>query len=97
MCNIDWSKVITNEMKEAELKDSIMRQNIIIEKNWRSVELKKISRQLEAIEEDSIGETPPDILPGGSREWLKYRGKVSNWKEGAEGYPDITNRPSLPF
>lgn len=66
------------------------------ENSWRAGELSSIGRQLEAIEEDEIGETPPDLMPGTRKQWLKYRGQVSNWKEGTEGFPSITSRPDRP-
>lgn len=63
---------------------------------WRAIELAVIERQLQAIEEDDADETPTDLLPGTRKQWLKYRGLVSNWKEGAESFPDITHRPVRP-
>lgn len=55
-----------------------------------------IARQLEAIEEDEADETPPDQMPGTRKQWLKYRGQVSNWKEGTEHFPDLALRPIRP-
>ncbi len=63
---------------------------------WRAGELPVIARQLDAIEEDVAGETPPDLKPGTRKQWLKYRGQVSNWLEGAALYPDATERPARP-
>ncbi|WP_339539083.1 hypothetical protein [Pseudomonas sp. RA_15y_Pfl2_54] len=71
-------------------------QNVTVEAEWRGSELMVISRQLEAIEEYEAGEAPPDLIPGTRKQWLKYRGQVSNWKEGAESFPDIAHRPVRP-
>lgn len=66
------------------------------ENEWRASTLLVISRQLEAIEEDEADETPPDLLPGTRKQWLKYRGQVSNWNEGSSDFPDSTKRPVQP-
>lgn len=66
---------------------------------WRGAELVVIARQLEALEEEEVadpGDEPVDLLPGTRKQWLKYRGLVSNWKEGAESFPDIAHRPVRP-
>lgn len=63
---------------------------------WRGEQLAIISRQLEAIEEDEADETPPDLLPGTRKQWLKYRGQVSNWNDTNVDFPDITKRPVRP-
>lgn len=66
------------------------------ESAWVVAEIPIVRRQLEALEEDEAGETPDDLLPGTRVQWLGYRGKVRNWKEGAEGFPDIDQRPVRP-
>ncbi|MDF0731006.1 hypothetical protein P0Y43_09750 [Pseudomonas entomophila] len=66
------------------------------EAEWVASEIPIISRQLEALEEDEAGEPPGDLLPGTRAQWLGYRGRVRNWKEGAEGFPDIEQRPVRP-
>lgn len=66
------------------------------EEEWRTATLSLISRQLEAIEEDEADETPPDLLPGARKQWLKYRGQVSNWNETIADFPDSTKRPVAP-
>jgi len=53
-------------------------------------------RQLEAIKEAEADEPPSDLLSGTRKQWLKYRGQLSNWKEGAEFFPDQTHRPIRP-
>lgn len=68
----------------------------VIENEWRTNELSVIARQLEAIEEDEADETPPDLLIGTRKQWLSYRGKVSNWKEGVGPFPDAEHRPVRP-
>lgn len=96
MSNIDWSQLITKEMKAATLAAQVLNEQVQRESAWRVAELVAIARQLEAIEEDEADETPPDLLPGSRKLWLKYRGQVSNWKEGAEFFPDIEHRPIRP-
>ena len=63
---------------------------------WRAETLNVIARQLEAIEEDEVDETPPDLLPGARKQWLKYRGQVSNWNETNTDFPDSSKRPVAP-
>jgi hypothetical protein len=66
---------------------------------WRAGELIVIGRQLEAIEEAEVadpGDEPVDLLPGTRKQWLKHRGLVSNWVEGATGYPQEASRPVRP-
>ena len=69
---------------------------VAIENEWRITELLVIARQLEAIEEDEVDETPDDLLPGTRKQWLGYRGKVTAWKEGYPDFPDSTKRPQRP-
>lgn len=68
----------------------------ILEGQWRETELIVIANQLDALEEVLAGQTPEDILPGSREQWLAHRGKTRNWKEGAEGYPDLIGRPVRP-
>lgn len=63
---------------------------------WRAETLAVIARQLEAIEEDEVDETPPDLLPGTRKQWLKYRGQVSNWNDSNPDFPDSAKRPVAP-
>ena len=67
-----------------------------IEAAWRASALAVIARQLEAIEEDEADETPPDLLPGTRKQWLKYRGQVSNWNDTNPDFPDSSKRPVAP-
>jgi len=85
----DWLVV----MMDSQRADS---ENLLRESEWKIKELSDISRQLEAIEESESGESPPDLLPGTRKQWLRYRGQVSNWKEGAQSFPDIAQRPVRP-
>lgn len=96
MSNIDWTKLITAEMKAEAAAQALLKLNVEKETTWRIGELVVVARQLEAIEEDEADETPPDLLPGTRKQWLKYRGLVSNWKEGAEAFPDQGHRPIRP-
>ncbi len=66
------------------------------EVEWVASELPVIVRQLEAVEEAEYDATPVDLLPGTRQQWLAYRGKVRNWKEGAEGFPISEQRPVRP-
>lgn len=63
---------------------------------WRAEQLAIIARQLEAIEEDEADVPPPDLLPGTRKQWLKYRGQVSNWNETNVDFPDVSKRPVKP-
>ncbi|WP_095180614.1 hypothetical protein [Pseudomonas sp. Irchel 3F6] len=84
------------EFTEAELATQLYVKNSAIENDWRVSELVIISRQLEAIEEAEADEPPSDLMPGTRKQWLKYRGQVSTWKEGAVGFPDLVSRPISP-
>lgn len=55
-----------------------------------------ISNQLMAIEEAEAGSDDAEPLPGTRAEWLTYRTKVRNWKDGNEDFPDQTKRPLMP-
>lgn len=103
--NYDWKAYLlwladgntpTPEFTEDELTALQLAKDIEAENAWRLSELQLISRQLEAIEEDEADATPPDLLPGTRKQWLKYRGLVSNWKDGVESFPDIAQRPIRP-
>lgn len=96
MSNVEWSMLVTKEMKDAATTKALLEQKAQAEEGWRVQELEIVSRQLEAIEEAEAEETPPDLLPGTRKQWLKYRGQVSNWKSGADRFPDQTGRPVRP-
>lgn len=66
------------------------------ERIWRTQTLVGIARQLEAIEEAEADEAPADLLPGTRKQWLKYRGQVSNWNETSADFPDSKKRPAQP-
>ena len=91
MSYIKWDMLITQEMKQAELKKVIEASNVIAEEAWRSGEMTFIAEQLIGIEDDD-----PDALPGTDREWRDYRIQVRAWKEGAEGFPEAESRPVRP-
>lgn len=63
---------------------------------WRTAELPVIARQLDAIEEADADVPPVDLLPGTRKQWLKYRGQVSNWNETNPDFPDSSKRPIAP-
>lgn len=91
MSNIDWSQLITKEMKEQAEKEAQYVIDSARENEWRTVELLMAADQLLAIEDDD-----PNRLPGTEREWRDYRISVRAWKEGAVGFPDMANRPVRP-
>lgn len=68
----------------------------VAESAWRVTELPVVARQLEAIEEADADVPPADLLPGTRKQWLKYRGQVSNWTDTNAEFPDITKRPTRP-
>jgi hypothetical protein len=69
---------------------------VALESTWRTEELAVTARQLEALEEAEADVPPADLLSGTRKEWLRYRGLLSNWKDGAEHFPDQTFRPTRP-
>lgn len=91
MSNIDWSKLITKEMKEAVLAEQEYAINSIRENEWRTTELLLAADQLLAIEDDD-----PTALPGTERDWRDYRIKVRVWKEGNVDFPNSDKRPVHP-
>ncbi|QJI40461.1 hypothetical protein HKK52_05855 [Pseudomonas sp. ADAK2] len=103
--NYDWKAYLlwlaegntpAPEFTDDELAALQLAKDIEAASAWRFTELQLTARQLEAIEEDEADETPADLLPGTRKQWLKYRGQVSNWKEGTESFPDIEHRPVRP-
>lgn len=68
----------------------------ISESAWRIAELPVVARQLEAIEEADADVPPVDLLSGTRKQWLKYRGQVSNWNETNPDFPDSSKRPIAP-
>lgn len=81
MSNIDWSLKINLAYAQGAAR----------ERDWQESEMLLIAEQLPAIEDGD--ET---ALPGTEREWRDYRIQVRAWKDGAEGYPYIENRPKRP-
>ncbi|MCQ3000446.1 hypothetical protein NLO98_11860 [Pseudomonas syringae] len=84
------------EFTEEQLAAQKLAREVDAENIWRLAELVVIARQLEAIEEDEADEPPPDLMAGTRKQWLKYRGQVSNWKDGTDLFPDIAQRPVRP-
>lgn len=91
MNNIDWSMLITKQMKEDYLSAIEFSIAVTEENTWKAGELELIADQLLAIEDDD-----PNRLPGTDREWRDYRIAVRAWKEGAAGFPKMENRPVAP-
>ncbi|MHC8300411.1 hypothetical protein [Pseudomonas sp. ZS1P83] len=90
---VESGGVTLPEFTDEELASQKLLLDTSIETVWRAAELLIVARQLEAIKEDEADEAPPDLMPGTRKQWLKYRGQVSNWKEGAGSFPDIAQRP----
>lgn len=93
---VESGGVTLPEFTDEELASQKLLLDTAIETVWRAAELLIVARQLEAIEEDEADETPPDLLLGTRKQWLKYRGQVSNWNEAAELFPESGGRPVRP-
>lgn len=93
---VESGGVTLPEFTDDELASQKLLFETAIEAAWRSAELLIVARQLEAIEEGEAGEPPPDLLLGTRKQWLKYRGQVSNWNETAELFPESVGRPAQP-
>lgn len=91
MSNIDWSMLITKQMKEDAIKEAVLVLATAEEDSWRNSELLFAADQLMAIEDDD-----PNRLPGTDRQWRDYRIAVRAWKEGNPDFPDQTKRPVRP-
>lgn len=92
---VDWPAP-PDEKPDEKTEEEIQFEKVASENLWVSAELSAVSRQLEAIEEAEAEEPPVDLLAGTKRQWLKYRGLVSNWKSGSPDFPDATKRPARP-
>lgn len=93
---VESGGVTLPEFTDDELASQKLLLDTAIETAWRAAELLIVARQIEAIEEDEADETPPDLLLGTRKQWLKYRGQVSNWNEAAELFPESGGRPARP-
>ena len=89
--NIDWSLLITKAMKEKQEAEAKYLADSATENAWRNARLLVIADQLLAIEDDD-----PNRMLGTDREWRDYRIALRAWKEGAEGFPNMENRPVAP-
>lgn len=89
--NIDWSKLVTREMKIAKLMEIKRISDAFDENQWRNSEVIFITDQLIGIEDGD-----PTALPGTDTQWREYRTRVRAWKEGSYGFPDKTYRPTRP-
>lgn len=91
MSNIDWSQVITKEMKEIQALVGAEARMATVEDAWRVAEVPFIADQLLAIEDDD-----PTALPGTERQWRDYRTAVRAWKLGTPNFPYQEHRPTRP-
>lgn len=91
MSNIDWSQLVTKQMKEEAIAKQEYEAAAAREDTWRVAELLLAADQLLAIDDDD-----PNRAPGTEREWRDYRIAVRAWKEGADHFPDIVYRPVQP-
>ena len=92
MSNIDWSMLITKQMKEDAIKEAVLVLATAEEDSWRNSELLFAADQLMAIDDDD-----PNRLPGTDREWRDYRIAVRAWKEGNVDFPNKDLRPKRPL
>lgn len=92
MSNIDWSMLITKQMKEDAIKEAVLVLATAEEDSWRNSELLFAADQLMAIDDDD-----PNRLPGTDREWRDYRIAVRAWKEGNVDFPNKELRPKRPL
>ena len=93
---VDAGGVTLPEFTDEELASQKVLRDASTENTWRTEESVLIARQLDAIEEADADVPPSDLLTGSRQQWLKYRGQVSNWKEGVQGFPDSAARPVRP-
>lgn len=84
------------EFSEEDLARQKAQLDASVESSWRASELQVIARQIDALEEADADVSPPDLLPGTKQQWLRFRGQVNNWKEGAENFPEQDQRPVRP-
>lgn len=91
MSNIDWSMLITKQMKEDAIKEAVLVLATAEEDSWRNSELLFAADQLMAIDDDD-----PNRLPGTDREWRDYRIALRAWKEGNINFPEEALRPIRP-
>lgn len=96
MAWVDSGGVTLPEFTEEELAQQKALLDASVESAWRATELQVIARQIEALEEADADVSPPDLLPGTKQQWLRFRGQVNNWKEGAENFPEQDQRPVRP-
>lgn len=61
-----------------------------VEDDWRAIEMPIARENVTAIE---FGD---DKIPGTAAQWKAYWLALRAWVEGAEGYPDATQRPLKP-
>lgn len=88
---------VTEQQAVAMIMESQAHRDALdVESVWKESEVQEIARQLEALEEAEADVRPADLLPGTRKQWLKYRGQVSNWCTSSPGFPDSEQRPVRP-
>lgn len=85
-----YAEEIPQWLLDASAEADALREATHIEDEWRAAEILEINNQLMALEEGA------DALPIMREQWLPYRTRVRNWKEGAEGFPCSASRPLRP-
>lgn len=89
---IDWSRLSTKAMRDAEQAARDRAAAVVVEDKWRVQEMALIADQLIALEDGD-----PDAMPVTEAQWRSYRTIVRNWKEGGNpNFPDATKRPVRP-
>ncbi|MBK5512273.1 hypothetical protein [Pseudomonas sp. TH15] len=87
---------IPQALLEVVAAASVRAEKVQAEDAWRDQEVVAINNQLMAIEEAEATGEDTGVLPGTRLQWLQYRTKVRNWKEGSESFPDCDHRPNRP-
>ena len=72
------------------------REQVSVEAAWQQTEIDVIANQLMALEEAEATGENTGALPGTRVQWLQYRTKVRNWKDGSENFPSSDHRPVRP-
>lgn len=88
--------LITSEMREMTESEVFDHLNPPLEPEvreqiWVLGELDLVAGQLLRIEDED-----PTALPGTDRQWRDYRIQLRAWAEGADGFPDVVQRPTRP-
>jgi hypothetical protein len=91
MSNIDWSRLSTKAMRDAEEASHQRAANAKVEDAWQLTQMRLIADQLIALED-----ADPDAMDVTEAQWRAYRTKIRAWKDGGNpDFPDATKRPTL--